>query len=155
MEHTGDAPEDFVKWVDRDGIEMRDEPEAFVGLRQGKRVMVLRHQRGRCRYLGADDRCTIYASRPLGCRIFPFDPDFNRKGELRRLRLIQVTECPYTLEGKTRVPSLRALNRKYAEAQQSYHAKVAAFNRAQRARRRRGLGAHTAKEFLRFLGLTR
>ncbi len=28
-------------------------------LRQGKRVMVLRHAGGGCRYLGVDDRCTI------------------------------------------------------------------------------------------------
>lgn len=155
MEGTGDGPQDFVKWVDRDGIEMQDEPEAFVRLRQGKRVMVLRHQHGRCRYLGTDDRCTIYESRPLGCRIFPFDPDFNKKGRLTRLRLIQVTECPYTLEGTTRVTSLRALNRRYAEAQDGYHAKIATFNRTQLARRRRGLGTQTAKDFFRFLGLIR
>ena len=39
--HTGDEPSEFVKWVDRHGIEMDDEPEGFVKLRQGKRVMVL------------------------------------------------------------------------------------------------------------------
>lgn len=153
MRHTGDAPTDFVTWVDRHGIEMKDEPEAFVRLRQGKRVMVLRHQRGRCRYLGADNRCTIYESRPLGCRIFPFDPEFTRTGELRRLGLIRVTECPYTLEGNTRVAALRALNRRYAEAQDAYHRRVADFNRVQEGRRRRGQAAQTATEFFRFLGL--
>jgi Fe-S-cluster containining protein len=78
---TGDHPLDFVRWVSRNEIRLDDEPEAFVRLRQGKRVMTLAHERGACRYLGADDRCTIYDRRPLGCRIFPFDPSFNRQGQ--------------------------------------------------------------------------
>ncbi len=40
--------------------------------------MILRHQGGGCRYLGEDLRCTIYEARPLGCRIFPFDPRFEQ-----------------------------------------------------------------------------
>jgi Fe-S-cluster containining protein len=151
--HTGDLPRDFVSWVDRHGIAMDDEPEAFVMLRQGKRVMVLRHQRGRCRYLGRDNRCTIYAKRPLGCRIFPFDPEFSRRGTLTRLALIQATECPYTLEGNTRVEALRALDNRHTEAQQRYHEKVAEWNRMQKTRRRQRQAARTAKEFLEFLGV--
>ena len=150
---TGDLPGDFVAWVDRHGIAMDDEPEAFVMLRQGKRVMVLRHQRGRCRYLGEDDRCTIYASRPLGCRIFPFDPDFSRRGTLKRFALIEATECPYTLEGHTRVEALRALDERYTIAQARYHQKVAEWNRIQRGRRRQRKAAQRAGEFLEFLGV--
>jgi len=43
---TGDPASELVRWVDADGIDMDDEPEAFVRLRQGKRVMVLRQERG-------------------------------------------------------------------------------------------------------------
>ena len=68
---------------------MDDEPEAFASLRQGKRVMVLRHENGGCRYLGDDNRCTIYTSRPLGCRVYPFDPEFTSKGKLRRLKIVE------------------------------------------------------------------
>ena len=75
--HTGEPTRDLVRWVDRNGIDMDDEPEAFVMLRQGKRVMVLRHEGGGCRYLGSDDHCTIYGQRPLGCRVFPFDPELH------------------------------------------------------------------------------
>jgi Fe-S-cluster containining protein len=132
---------------------MDDEPEAFVMLRQGKRVMVLRHQRGRCRYLGKDDRCTIYAHRPLGCRIFPFDPDFSSRGTLKRLALIEATECPYTLDGTTRVEALRALDDRHTAAQERYHQRVAEWNRIQRRRRRQQKAAQTAREFLEFLGV--
>ena len=78
---TGEKPADFIRWVDRNGIEMDDEPEGFVLLRQGKRVMVLRHTRGGCYFLGKDNRCTIYKSRPLGCRVFPFDGTFFKDGK--------------------------------------------------------------------------
>jgi Fe-S-cluster containining protein len=132
---------------------MDDEPEAFVLLRQGKRVMVLRHQRGRCRYLGRDDRCTIYSSRPLGCRVFPFDPDFSARGKLRRLRLTTAVQCPYELDGHNRISDLRILNAEFEAATRAFHERVAGWNRVQRARRRMGRAAQTAAEFLAFLGV--
>ena len=52
-------------------------------LRQGRRVMVLKHEGGGCRYLGSDNRCTIYGARPLGCRIYHCDTAFQE--ELHRL----------------------------------------------------------------------
>lgn len=153
MERTGDRPADIVRWVDRGGIDMDDEPEAFVRLRQGKRVMVLRQTNGRCRYLGADDRCGIYSSRPLGCRIYPFDPDFTRKGKVRRLTLVRATECPYELDGTNRVSDIRALHERYSDAHDAYNERVADWNKEQTRRLRRGESAQTSREFFEFLGL--
>jgi Fe-S-cluster containining protein len=112
VDYTGISAKDVVKWIGREGIDLPGEPESFVMLRGGRRVMVLRHQQGHCRFLGADNRCTIYEARPLGCRIFPFDPDFNRKGKLIRLRLIQATDCLYEKDGSNNVSQLRSLHRK-------------------------------------------
>lgn len=151
---TGDPAEEIVRWVDRHGIEMDDEPEGFVSLRQGKRVMVLRHGRRGCRYLGADDRCTIYTSRPLGCRIFPFDPTFRKDGTLRRLQLIQATDCKYELDGKNDVDEMRTLHKKYEVATEAYQDKIADWNKAQAKRKRSGARPETARRFLEFLGLS-
>ena len=151
---TGDTATDIVRWVDRHGIDMEDEPEAFVMLRQGKRVMVLRHERGGCRYLGTDNRCTIYSSRPLGCRIYPFDPDFSPKGKLVRLKIVKATECPYELDGDNDPDELRELDDRYQKAHWDYNDKVAEWNRTQADRKRAGYAAQTAREFLGFLGLT-
>jgi Fe-S-cluster containining protein len=153
VERTGDLPADIVRVVDRHAIEMDDEPEGFAMLQQGKRVMVLRHQNGGCRYLGDDDRCTIYSSRPLGCRIYPFDPEFNAKKKLRRLTLIQATECPYELNGKNNVEDLRKLHDRYTSEHHVYMAKIAEWNKVQRRRRRDGRKAQTSREFFSFLGL--
>jgi Fe-S-cluster containining protein len=152
-QRTGDDPRDFVRWVDRNGIDMDDEPEAFVRLRQGKRVMILRHERGGCRYLGADNRCSIYASRPLGCRIFPFDATFDKRGKLRRLQLIQATECLYELDGENDPNAIRELSARHESATAAYQARVADWNRAQMRRVRQGGAAQPAAEFLSFLGV--
>jgi Fe-S-cluster containining protein len=145
-EHTGDKPKDFIRWVDRHGIEMDDEPEGFVMLRQGKRVMVLRHEGGGCTYLGDDNRCTIYEARPLGCRIFPFDPTFGKDGKLRRLKLIQAADCLYELDGKNNVKETQ-------EASDDWHDKIAEWNKVQKKNKRSGRAAGTASQFFAFLGL--
>ena len=38
---------------------------------------VLPYVDGRCQFLGADDRCTIYDDRPAACRAFQCVPHFN------------------------------------------------------------------------------
>jgi Fe-S-cluster containining protein len=152
--HTGDAPDEIVRWVDRHGIDMDDEPEAFVMLRQGKRVMVLAQNRRGCRYLDADNRCTIYGHRPDGCRVFPFDPTFGRDGTLRRLRIVKVTECPYELDGDNDPERIRHQQERYDDAHARYFEKVKSWNALQTSRKRQGLGALTAARFLEFLGFT-
>ncbi len=149
---TGDKVSDIAQIVDKTAIDMGDEPEAFVNLRQGRRVLVLRHARGRCIYLGDDDRCTIYEDRPLGCRVYPLDPEFNNKKKLRRLTLIKATECPHDMDGHVEVETLYSLQQKYWKAHEVYYAKVAAWNKEQTRRRRAGRAAQTAREFFSFLG---
>jgi Fe-S-cluster containining protein len=153
QERTGHSAADIVRWVDRNGIEMDDEPEAFITLRQGKRVMVLGHRGGGCQYLGADNRCSIYESRPLGCRIYPFDPTFSKNGNLRRLAIVQATECPYELDATNEVHSMRDLHERYVKAHSELNLKIAEWNRSQARRKRSGKEAGTAREFLGFLGL--
>lgn len=149
---TGDHPADFVRWVTRQEIQMDDEPESFVLLRQGKRVMTLKHERGSCRYLGEDDRCTIYERRPLGCRIYPFEPSFDKKGTLKRLRLIGACECPYELDGKNDPDRLYSLHQRYESATERYQERVEEWNQSQKKRRRQGSAAQTARDFFDFLG---
>ncbi|MBN1612144.1 MAG: YkgJ family cysteine cluster protein [Polyangiaceae bacterium] len=152
-QRTGEPAQQIVRWVDRDGIDLDDEPEAFVRLRQGKRVMVMRQAHGRCRYLGADERCSIYTSRPLGCRVFPLSPTFTVSGKLSRLGLIRITDCPYELDGNLGAATLRSLYALYDGKRTEYHQKVAHWNRLQLGRRRQGSPAQAASVFLQFLGL--
>ncbi|HVY26760.1 MAG TPA: YkgJ family cysteine cluster protein [Polyangiaceae bacterium] len=153
QQRTGNDPRSFVRWVDRNGIDMDDEPEAFVKLRPGKRVMVMRQGRGGCHFLGADDRCTIYGSRPLGCRIFPFDPSYTKQGKLRRLKLIQATDCQYELDGANEPDAVQDLHTRHEGATQRYQERIAEWNKEQTRRARQGRAVQTATDFLSFLGV--
>lgn len=153
MEHTGRSAREIVRWVTAEQIDLDDEPEAFVQLRNGRRVMTLRHQRGGCIFLGADQRCTVYSARPLGCRVFPFDTKFDRAGKLRRLELIQATECPYDLTGKQSLPRLRRQQAEFLDEVDAFQAKTAGFNQLQRQRARTRRSLLTASDFFRFLGI--
>jgi Fe-S-cluster containining protein len=150
---TGTPAGEFVRWVDRNGIEMDDEPEAFVRLREGKRVMIMRQGRGGCHFLGKDDRCTIYRSRPLGCRIFPFDPSYTKQGKLVRLKLIQATDCVYELDGHNDAGAVQSLHRLHEGATNGYHARVAIWNQEQKRRMRQGRSVQTSRDFLAFLSV--
>lgn len=152
-QRTGVEAQTFVRWVDRHAIDMDDEPEAFVRLRQGKRVMVMRQGRGGCHFLGKDQRCTIYGSRPLGCRIFPFDPTYDDRGKLRRLKLIQATECLYELNGSNDPSAVRDLHERHDGATRRYHERIAEWNRQQARRVRQGKRPQTSRDFLVFLGV--
>ena len=152
LDETGLTPQRVVKWVTSREIDLAPGSENFVSLRTGSKVMVLRHTRGHCRFLGSDNRCTIYSIRPLGCRIFPFDPDFGRNDRLVRLRMIDATDCPYDSDGKNDVRELLRLHRATESELGSYHARVAAWNREQKQRKRRGQSPSPAAAFLRYLG---
>ncbi len=154
LRRTGERPRDVVRWVTRHEIDLDDEPEAFVMLRPGRRVMVLGHNAGGCRYLGRDDRCTIYGARPLGCRIFPFDPEFKKDGTLRRLRLIPAATCDYELDGTNDVKALESLHVRHDATTERYYQRVADWNQKQSGARRRGRMAGTPADFFRFLGLS-
>jgi Fe-S-cluster containining protein len=153
QQRTGDDPRSFVRWVDRNGIDMDDEPEAFVKLRQGKRVMVMRQGRGGCHYLGSDDRCTIYGSRPLGCRVFPFDATFSKQGKLRRLKLIQAADCRYELDGSNDPDAMHDMQGRHEGATQRYQQRIAEWNKEQSRRVRQGRSVQTERDFLTFLGV--
>lgn len=153
VRHTGEDPMKLVQFVDKDGIDLDHEPDAFAILRQGRRVMVLKHRAGRCIFLADDDRCGAYDVRPLGCRIFPFDPNFTKSGKLRRLELIQATDCRYELDGHNSVQALRALNTRYEAAILRYRTRILEWNKKQRSRRRQGKPAQTSREYLKFLGV--
>ena len=152
--HLAVDPAELVKWVSGREIALPAKDENFVSLRQGPRVMVLRHTRGHCRFLGADNRCTIYSFRPLGCRIFPFDPDFSRNGKLLHLRMIDATDCAHELDGSNSVRSLLRLNQDTARELAAYHGIVANWNREQKQRQKRGQAPATAAAFLEHLDHT-
>ena len=148
---SGLDAERLVDWLEPDAVDMSGEPESFVDLRQGRRLMVLAHGPGGCRLLGDGARCSVYAARPRDCRLFPFDV----VDEPRRIALLPLAGCDYARDGQNDERVIAQDDAARWQDLASYQARVAAWNRAVRHRRRLGKPLGGAAEYLAFLGLAR
>src|SRR5262249_35444606 len=54
---TGRPATELVEWLAPDEVDMTGEPETFVELGAGRRLLVLAQRDGACALLGADQRC--------------------------------------------------------------------------------------------------
>jgi len=147
---TGSAPDQLVAWLAPDAVDMTGEPNSFVELDKGRRLMVLRQHDGACHLLGADNRCGAYAARPRDCFAFPFD--FTpAPGNARHLTLLPLDRCDYAADGQNDPASLDAADRvRWSELEQ-YQILVARWNRRAWHRRRLHKPLATAGDFLAFI----
>lgn len=147
---SGLAPSSLVAWLAPDDVDMSGEPESFVELAEGRRLLVLAQQDNACGLLGADNRCRAYAARPRDCRAFPFDfeaaPSDAR--QVRRLVLMPLHECEHATDGKNDERELDAADRARWEELREYQALVARWNRRAWHRRRLHQSVGRADEFL-------
>jgi Fe-S-cluster containining protein len=61
-----------------------------VAMESGVWERVLPYREGRCQFLGADDRCTIYEDRPQSCREFECVRYYNEGGVGRHGRFLEL-----------------------------------------------------------------
>jgi Fe-S-cluster containining protein len=148
---TRQPPTELVAWLAPDAVDMTGEPQSFVELDAGRRLMVLAQHGDACRLLGADNRCSAYAARPRDCRAFPFDfvpaPGYPPG---RRLTLLPLSSCDYGSDGQSDATLLEAEDRARWDELQTYQALVARWNRRAWHRRRLHQGVGSALQFLDF-----
>ena len=152
---TGQAATELVTWLAPDQVDMAGEPQSFVELGEGRRLLVLRQVDGACVLLGKDERCSAYAARPRDCRAFPFDFDSApREGDAgvarRRLRLLPLQGCDFASDGRNDVRTLSAEDQARWQELRAYQALVARWNRGAWHRRRLRKNLGKAREFLEF-----
>lgn len=140
-------PASAVAWRAPHEVDMTGEPESFVILPEGRRVMMLARVGGVCVFL-RDDRCSVHAQRPAACRLYPFDVSTGRKGGIRRLRVLQPNLCTGDTQGFTNPVHLAQQHAAHRAELEAHVAAVQTFNRRQRRRRRAGLGLLSADAFL-------
>lgn len=145
---SGLAAAAIAEWLAPDDIDMTGEPGSFVRLRPGRRLLVLRHLGGGCRFLEGD-RCSVYAARPRCCAAFPHDLDESGVGAPA---VVGLDGAPCRIASPPDEAAVRdgilALQAELVE----YLALVGAYNRRQRRRERLGRLAEPAERFLAFLG---
>lgn len=147
---TGSAPSALVTWLAPDAVDMTGEPESFVELAEGRRLLVLAQRAGSCQLLGTDNRCAAYAARPRDCRAFPFDFETVPTGphEVRRLALLPLHDCEYASDGHNDERELDVADRARWSELRDYQALVARWNRRAWHRRRLHQSVGHAAEFL-------
>ncbi len=153
-EATGTAPHELVAWLAPDAVDMTGEPQSFVELDAGRRLMVLRQRDGACHLLGADNQCRVYAARPQDCRAFPFDFDAAPSptpDAVRRLTLLPLDGCEYAVGAHNDAALLDSADRTRWYELHSYHALVARWNRRTWHRRRLHKPLGAARDFLAFI----
>jgi Fe-S-cluster containining protein len=127
---------------------MTGEPQSFVELSEGRRLMVLAQRDRACLLLGTGDRCTAYAARPRDCRAFPFD--FERSSGAVGLRLLPLIGCDHAHDGTNDLARLAAEDAERWRELEAYQAIIARWNRGAFHRRRLGRRAGSADAFLSF-----
>ena len=159
---TGRSPDVLVAWLSPDAVDMTGEPQSFVELSAGRRLMVLSQQAGTCQLLGADNRCGAYAARPRDCRTFPFDfADVASAANAaqskdvstpvrRRLALLPLSDCDYASDAQNDLTLLEAEDRARWHELQNYQTLVAQWNRCAWHRRRLHKSVGSAAQFLDF-----
>lgn len=143
---TGMAAERIVRFFRPEELVMEPRHPFWVEFTTGRAVMGLRWDQGHCQFLGADNLCTVYASRPVTCREYPFNVVHSGDGKVRSVEIEHAVECPGEMDGRNRLRDVRAVVA-WNEAQSAeYVAKVRTWNRRKEGRK-------TRPGFLSHLGL--
>jgi len=139
VRETGARPEDFLEFITPDEIEevAKNDP---TWLRCGgeKYLMALRRYEGSgCHFLDSKTRfCSIYESRPLLCRLYPFKLNESRSGEFKGFTLHKKVGCPKHTDGAYETKPLLAIYREDDAHQNDYQELVKIFNRQRHADKR-------------------
>lgn len=148
---TGKPALTLIEWLAPDAVDMSGEPESFVELAQGRRLMVLAQTDGACKLLSSDDSCSAYAARPRDCQAYPFDVErpASVSGK-RHLALLPLDTCEYAEDGENDASELAAIDELRFEELARYQARVARWNRLVWHQRRLRKPLGVVSEFLRF-----
>jgi Fe-S-cluster containining protein len=145
---TNEAPEALVEWLAPLEVDMTGEPESFVELAGGKRLAVLAHREGACRFLDASNGCTVYEARPACCGTFPLELARPEPHGVRRLTLLEHAQCRGAFDAPPDAAEhLANLARREHELAE-YLTIVLGWNRRQRRRRLAGRRIEGARQFL-------
>lgn len=126
----GQNPYKFLEFItpeDIDGVEKNDPTWLKVGKK--KYMMALRRYETGCHFLDKETKyCTIYESRPLLCRLFPFKLEETRAGDFKGFSLHKDVGCPKNRDGVMQTAPLYEIYLEDSLHHEDYDALVAAFN---------------------------
>lgn len=129
QEKTGQKAEEIAAFYPPSEIEWGLDNPGWIKFDSGWHIMGLVRKEDGCQYLGEDDLCGIYENRPVTCRRYPFDVEFDGDGELSLLGINDSVECPYELDGQNSKKAIKALVEWEDEEEQPYFKLVNRWNK--------------------------
>ena len=129
LQHTQQDASEVVAFYKPKDIDWSTKNPGWIRFGSGKRIMGLRRTDKGCQYLGEDDLCTIYEHRPITCRRYPFDLEFDEDDEIELLKISDAVDCPYELDGHNSEANLKAMCSWEDKEEQPYFKKVRSWNR--------------------------
>ena len=129
MRHTGQPPKEIAAFYPPDEIDWDLSNQGWIQFSDGPRIMgLIRSDEEGCKYLQEDDRCGIYEHRPVTCRRYPFDVEYDHKENMTLLSISDSVECPYELDGRNTRAQIKALVDWEDEEEQPYFKLVDTWN---------------------------
>ena len=90
VRHTGISVDELVKLYASSDVDA-DEEHDWVNLSYGKRSIGLSKKRnGDCMFLSDDSRCNAYEARPMSCRLFPVNVEFDEDDKILKMELSNI-----------------------------------------------------------------
>ncbi|MBI5093074.1 MAG: YkgJ family cysteine cluster protein [Candidatus Hydrogenedentes bacterium] len=128
---TGADPREFLEFITPDEIEeVATNDPTWLRCSGQKYLMALRRDENGCHFLNKATRyCSIYESRPLLCRLYPFKLLESRTGVFKGFVLHDKVGCPRHRDGVYQTGPLYQIYREDDTHQDDYHQLVQVFNR--------------------------
>ncbi len=130
MRETGAKPSEFLEFITPDDITgVSPSDPTWLKCNGQRYLMALRRGLDGCHFLDKKTRhCSIYASRPILCRLYPFKLQETRDGAFRGFTLHSDVGCPRFRDGVVDTHALYQLYLEDDKHQQDYQDLVRVFN---------------------------
>ena len=129
--HTGMPPRRFLRLYSTTEADYDTDAGLWIRFPYGKRMLGLRKRGGKCMFLSPENLCSIYDSRPVTCRTFPFQYEDRDDGKGEKLTINKAVPCRLRPADSKLQPDIKALHTKEDREDRKWEAKIRRFNRKQ------------------------
>lgn len=131
IKEVGADPDEFLEFLTPEELEGVDEDDpTWLEIDDEKYIMALKRGKRGCHFLNKKTRfCSIYESRPILCRLYPFKLQETRDGDFKGFTLHGDVGCPKHRDGEVPTQPLYDLYVEDDDYQDDYADLVNIFNR--------------------------
>jgi Fe-S-cluster containining protein len=108
-------------------MEFDEDAEVWIRFKYGKRAMGLRRKNDKCLFLDENNRCSVYPSRPMTCRTFPYVIDYSDDGDIE-VSLNDIVSCKCKKVPDTNLNEIIGLTITEDEEDEAYFKRIRNWN---------------------------